>query len=183
MRTCVVAVFSLSLGGCLNFGKVDDAKIPGELLGTYGVEGALVESDCGEGALGSTDDWKFDVKLSRFHDDLYWINGREVIPGGIAADGVSFGFSTRVEGEVMPAGRGLEACVLSRSDSAKGTLSSDSLDVEGFEATLKFGYSAAAGADCEAWVGGPDSVAALPCSLTYDLTGTRRGGAPELEKN
>src|SRR6186713_2713290 len=88
MRTCVVAVFSLSLGGCLNFGKVDDAKIPGELLGTYGVEGALVESDCGEGALGSTDDWKFDVKLSRFHDDLYWINGREVIPGGIAADGV-----------------------------------------------------------------------------------------------
>jgi hypothetical protein len=179
VRAFAVAIFFLPLGGCLNFGKVDDAKIPGDLLGTYDVAGTLVESDCGEGALGSTNEWSFDVKLSRFHDDLYWINGREVIPGGIEPDGVSFAFSTRVEAEVLPTGRGRPACVLSRADSAKGTLSSDSLDVETFDATLSFSYSAVAGSDCELWVGGPDTVAALPCSMSYGLTGTRTTEAPD----
>ena len=97
------------------------------------------------------------MKLSRFHDDLYWINGREVIPGGVEPDGVSFAFSTRVEAEVLPTGKGRPACVLSRADSAKGTLSSDSSDVETFDATLTFSYSAVAGSDCELWVGGPDT--------------------------
>ncbi|HVR21147.1 MAG TPA: hypothetical protein VMS65_15650 [Polyangiaceae bacterium] len=179
MRAFAIVLFGLSLGGCLNFGKVDDAKIPGDLLGTYAVQGALVESDCGEGALGSTNEWSFDVKLSRFHDDLYWINGREVIPGGVEPDGVSFAFTTRVEAEVLPTAKGRPACVLSRADSAKGTLSSDSSDVETFDATLTFSYSAVAGSDCELWVGGPDTVAALPCSMSYDLTGSRMGEAPE----
>lgn len=175
MRTCVVALAAFPLVGCLNFGKVDDAKIPGDLLGTYSVKGTLTDNDCGQGALGSTDRWNFDVKLSRFHDDLYWINGREVIPGGVASDGVSFGFSTRVEGEVTP------VCVLSRSDEAKGKLSSDTVDVESFEATLTFTYSATKDSVCDEWIGSPESVAGLPCSMHYDLAGTRRGEAPELE--
>ena len=173
MRTHVVAVLGFSLAGCLNFGKVDDAKIPGDLLGTYAVKGTLAESDCGEGALGSTDRWNFDVKLSRFHEDLYWINGREVIPGGIAPDGVSFSFSTRVEGEVVP------ACVLSRADDAKGKLSSDTLDVETFDATLTFTYSPTQDSFCDEWVGRPDAVAGLPCSMKYDLSASRRGEAPD----
>jgi hypothetical protein len=182
VRALVLSAFALPLAGCLNFGKVDDAKIPGDLLGTYAVTGTLTDSNCGEGALGSTDRWKFDVKLSRFHDDLYWINGREVIPGGIESDGVSFAFSTRVEGEVVPAGKGRAACVLSRADSAEGKLSSDSLDVETFEASISFAYSATDDSDCEGWVGGPDAVVGLPCSLRYELTGSRRGEAPDLEE-
>jgi hypothetical protein len=168
-----VALGSVALAGCLNFGKVDDAKIPGELLGTYAVEGSLEDSSCGEGALGSTDPWNFDVKLSRFHEDIYWINGRAVITGGIEPDGVSFAFSTRVEGEVVPPGRGQPGCVLSRSDRADGTLSSKTLDVESFEARLTFAFSAGEGSLCEEWLGSPGFVAALPCSMTYDLTGLR----------
>ena len=175
MRVRRLALLSVALlsGGCLNFGKVDDAKIPGDLLGTYGVEGTLDDSSCGEGALGSTSRWSFDVKLSRFHEDIYWINGREVISGGIEPDGVSFSFSTRVEGEITPAGRGRPGCVLSRTDKADGELSSKTLDVEGFEATLTFAYSTAEGFDCEDWVGTPESVATLPCSMSYGLTGLR----------
>jgi len=178
VRALVVCA-AFASAGCLNFGKVDDAKIPGDLLGTYAVKGTLADSSCGEGALGSSERWSFDVKLSRFHEDLYWINGREVIPGGIAPDGVSFSFSTRVEGEVIPAARGRSACVVSRADDATGTLSSGSLDVETFEASLTFGYSAVEGSDCEGFIGSPGGVAGLPCSMTYDLTGTRRGEAPE----
>jgi hypothetical protein len=170
----LVVCLAVTASGCLNFGKVDDAKIPGELLGTYAVEGSLIQSSCGEGALGSAERWDFDVKLSRFHEDLYWINGREVIPGGLSSDGVTFSFSTRVEGEVAPKRRGRAACVLSRSDSAKGTLSSNTLDVEGFEATLTFAYSAVEGSDCEGWVGTPEAVVTLPCAISYDLAGTRQ---------
>lgn len=181
MRVRSIALFSLASvalvafgsSGCLNFGKVDDAKIPGDLLGTYAVEGTLLDSSCGEGALGATDPWNFDVKLSRFHEDIYWINGRAVISGGIEPDGVTFSFSTRVEGEVVPPGRGQPGCVLSRSDRADGELSSKTLDVESFEARLTFAFSAGEGSECEEWVGSPGFVAALPCSMTYDLTGLR----------
>jgi hypothetical protein len=174
VRNTALLLVAVSAVGCLNFGKVDDAKIPGELLGTYEVEGTLEESNCGEGALGSTDQWDFDVKLSRFHDDIYWLNGREVISGSIDSDGVTFAFSTRVEGEVTPAARGRTACVLSRTDQARGRLSSDSLDVESFDATLTFAYTAVEGSDCETWTGSPDGVAALPCEMTYALDGTRK---------
>jgi len=178
MRTHALVCLALSSGGCLNFGKVDDAKIPGDLLGTYGVAGALMESSC-DGALAATDPWKFDVKLSRFHEDLYWINGREVIAGGIDPDGVTFAFSTRVEGEVMPGGRGRPACTLSRADSAKGRLSSKTLDVEAFDARLTFTFSALEGSDCEGFIGSPEGVSGLPCTVSYDLSGTRKGAAPE----
>lgn len=177
LRRARTLVLFFACSGCLKFGKVDDAKVPGDLLGTYAVEGTLTESNCGEG-LGAPNDWKFDVKLSRFHDDLYWLNGHEVIPGSIEPDGVSFAFDTRVEAEALPAGRGHDACVLSRADRADGTLSSDDLDVESFEATLSFEYSPTEGSDCEALIGAEGGLAGLPCSLSYDLSGTRRGQAP-----
>ena len=172
MRTCAVLV-ALSSSACLNFGEVDDAKVPGDLLGTYAVSGSLSESNCGRGALGSSDTWDFEVKLSRFHEDIYWINGREVISGGIAPDGVTFSFSTRVEGEVVPEGQGFAACVLSRSDSARGKLSSKTIDVESFDATLTFAFSAGQESDCSTWVGTPEGTETLPCSMSYELTGTR----------
>jgi hypothetical protein len=173
MRTFVVLSVAVLTGAC-NFGKVEDAKIPGELLGTYDVSGTLEETSCGDGALGSTDEWDFDVKLSRFHEDIYWINGREVISGGIESDGVSFSFVTRVEGEIIPAGRGRPGCILRRADRADGRLSSETLDVESFEATLTFAYSAVEGTDCAEWIGTPEAVSALPCEMTYDLAGQRK---------
>ena len=173
MRTFVLLSVAALCAGC-NFGKVEDAKIPGELLGTYDVSGTLNESSCGEGALGSTSSWDFDVKLSRFHEDIYWINGREVISGGIEPDGVSFSFATRVEGEIIPAGRGRPGCTLSRADRADGRLSSETLDVESFEATLTFAYSAVEGTECEEWIGTPEAVSTLPCSMEYDLAGSRK---------
>lgn len=168
------SLLSLFWAGCLDYGKVDDAKAPGDLLGIYAVEGELDESSCGEGALGAGDRWSFDVKLTRYEDDLYWLNGAEAIVGSIEKDGRSFSFETRVEKEIVPAGKGHAACIVARDDRANGRLSDSGTDVEGFEGELKFGYRALEGADCTTWIGTPGSVAKLPCSISYDLSAERK---------
>jgi hypothetical protein len=160
--------------GCLDYGKVDDAKAPGDLLGIYGVEGKLEESSCGEGALGAAEHWSFDVKLTRYEDDLYWLNGAEAIVGSIARDGRSFSFQTRIEKEVQPGKHGRAACIVARDDRASGRLSDSGTDVEGFEGELSFGYRALEGADCTGWIGTPGSVLRLPCDMSYSMSAERR---------
>jgi len=121
------------LAGCLNFRKVDDAKAPGDMLGVYQVDGELSESSCGSGALGATDSWSFEVKLSRFENDLYWLNGKETIVGDIASDGRSFSITSKVEVQITEAGRGAAGCRVVRQDQAKGRLSDSGSDVESFD--------------------------------------------------
>jgi hypothetical protein len=161
------------LAGCLDYSKVDDAKAPGDLLGLYAVTGELDESSCGEGALGAADEWSFDVKLTRYHEDLYWLNGKEAIVGSIGSDGRSFSFETRIEVEVAPAERGRKACRVARDDSASGRLSDSGTDVESFEGTLEFGYRALEDADCSTFIGSPGGVSKLPCGMTYSMAAKR----------
>lgn len=172
MRLLACAI-SLWLGGCLEFGKVDDAKAPGDLLGVYAVTGTLDETTCGSGALRAEDPWSFDVKLSRYQRDLYWLNGREAIVGDLEKDGVSFSFDTRIETTVEAALRGRPGCVISRSDRARGELSADDSDVESFEGSLSFDFSAVPGSDCSDWMVA-EAVPELPCSVDYDLSAERK---------
>lgn len=172
MRLLACAV-SLLLGGCLEFGKVDDAKAPGDLLGVYSVVGSLDDTTCGGGALKADDPWSFDVKLSRYQRDLYWLNGREAIVGDIEKDGVSFSFDTRVEIEVQAPLRGLPGCRISRADRARGELSADDTDVDSFEGSLDFDFTPVAGSDCTDWMA-QEAVPALPCSVEYDLEAERQ---------
>ena len=169
-RSIAVAV-SLApvLTGCLEFGKVDDAKAPGDLLGTYDVAAELDQSTCGEGALGSSDDWRFQVKLSRFAHDLYWLNGREAIVGSIGKDGRSFSFETRVEVDIPVEEGGDPECRIERSDTATGKLSDDDTSVEGFEGSLSFTYRAKDALGCEPWLLTPGAPARLPCTITYEM--------------
>ena len=60
-----------------------------------------------------------------------------------------------------------------------GKLSSDYADVESFDATLTFAYSAVARLRLRAWVGAPDGVAALPCSISYELDRNAPTEAPD----
>ena len=162
----------LLLGGCLEFGKVDDAKAPGDLLGVYSVVGTLDDTTCGAGALAAEDPWSFEVKLSRYQRDLYWLNGREAIVGSIEKDGRSFAFDTRVEIEVQAPLRGHPGCVISRVDRARGELSADDTDVESFEGSLSFDFSATPGSDCLDWMAA-ESVPQIPCSVDYELDADR----------
>jgi hypothetical protein len=163
----------LTLVGCLNFRKVDDAKAPGDMLGVYHVSGKLDDSSCGDGALGSTEHWSFDVKLSRFENDIYWLNGRETIVGDIDSDGRSFSILSEVETKISDPARGMPGCRVMRHDDAEGKLSDSGADVASFDGTLSFRYEAILGSDCADWIGTPGAVEALPCSLRYDIEGER----------
>lgn len=177
VRRCASLLLSLftlpGLAACTN------GHEPGEELGTFSVVAELSSSTCGEGALGATDPWKFEIKLARFERELFWRNGREDITGTLEADGVTFRFDTRVEAEAVPAQRGAKACVLSRKDRAKGRLSSPDRDVLSFEGSLEFEFSAVEGSDCSSIIGVPGGFEKLPCKMSYDpLEGTRTK-APE----
>jgi hypothetical protein len=170
------ALLALGCSDVIGGGK--DAKIPGEPLGTFHVIGHLETSSCGPGALGSTDLWEFDVRLSRDGHDLYWLNGAEAIPGRIAADGVSFAFDTRVAVEAIAAGKGQPGCAIVRSDTANGSLSSASTDVAAFSGRMRFGYMPSAGSDCGALVGVDGGFSSLPCEMSY-LVDAVRTAPPE----
>jgi len=170
---CGVILLAFSLAGCLNFRKVDDAKAPGDLLGVYEVQGELSESTCGSGALGASDQWSFEVKLSRLANDIYWLNGKETIVGDIAADGRTFTIASKVEVQVSEPGRGRAGCRVLRTDTAEGRLSDAGPDVEGFEGTLGFAYEAVKDSDCSDWIGTEGAVTSLPCELSYALTADR----------
>jgi hypothetical protein len=172
----VLAPSLLALAACNGNGK--DPKLPGDSLGTFRVAATLEESSCGTGALGSSDVWEFDVGLSRRDQNLYWLNGAEAIPGNIAPDGVSFAFDTRVAVEVEPAGKGRLGCTVWRSDQASGTLGAPTTDVVSFDGRLRFQYSAQPTSDCSELIGVEGGFMALPCEMTYDLSGTRVA-APE----
>jgi hypothetical protein len=163
---------------CAGCGEGGHGGVPGEELGTYAVHGPLASSSCGPGALGATDPWQFEVRLSRADRELFWLNGREAIAGTLSADGVTFTFETRVEVEVIPAQRGQRACVVSRSDHARGVLSAASGEVLAFSGSLEFEYSALTGGDCSPLIGVMGGFETLPCSLGYALEADRTK-APE----
>ena len=179
MRRLAFGVLALGALGCSDIvGGGKDAKVPGEPLGTFHVIATLESSTCGPGALGSTDLWEFDVKLSREARDLYWLNGKEAIPGRIAADGISFAFDTRAAVEAIPAANGQAGCTIVRSDTANGVLSSPSTDVSSFSGRMRFGYAPSPGSDCLSVVGVDGGFASLPCEMSY-LVDAARTKLPE----
>jgi len=165
------AILGSSSTGC-GFGE-GDAKVPGDDLGKFHVVGQLEASSCGEGALGSRDVWEFELRLSRSPYALYWLNGREVIEGEIADDGVSFEILTRLEVPVLDPEPGFAGCVLERNDRAVGVLGSETTEVKRFRGSLSYEYRAFADSDCSPLMGVPGGFHALPCELSYDLDATR----------
>lgn len=151
-------------------------KIPGNELGTYHVIGHLDTSTCGPGALGSTDLWEFDVKLSRDGQDLYWLNGQDVVPGRIAADGVSFAFDSRSVIQAEKPGQGKPGCTIVRTDTASGSLHDPASGVTGFDGLMRFGYTTDPTSDCSALVGVPGGFEGLPCEMSYKVSATRTAG-------
>ena len=149
-----------------------DAKIPGEPLGAFQVVGELRTNDCGSGAMGSTDVWEFQIRLSRDLDQLFWLNGREVISGVLASDGRSFEFDTRVRVTVTQPKPGVPGCMLDRLDRASGKLGFDDGDeanVESFSGKLTFSYMPVPESDCTGLLGVEGGFTRLPCEMTYEL--------------
>jgi len=171
MRRWTVAFLALACASC-EFGQ-GDAKVPGEPLGTFEVVAELDSSTCGSGALGSTDVWEFEVQLSKDYDQLFWLNGREVIPGVLASDGESFEFDTRVQVEILEPKPGVLGCTLNRQDRASGRLGYDDETVTSFTGRLTFAYMPSADSDCTPLMGVEGGFSTLPCEMKYDAEASR----------
>jgi hypothetical protein len=169
-----------SLGACA--GHAQDAHEPGDRLGTYHATGKLISDSCQAAVLGVSSDWQFDVKLSRETHTLYWLNGQEAIPGTIANDGVSFGFQSGVEVPLQAPQGARPGCVIERSDSATGKLSSSSTsDVPRFTAEMSFSYAVQTGSECRGFVGVEGGFMGLPCKVSYTLEAKRTALPPSLD--
>ena len=182
MRTLLLALPALLplLTGCDNLFGDKDAHQPGEQLGTFHVTGTRTSNTCGEGALGSTPTWEFDVDLAREDGVFYWDNGAQIVVGTLAEDGVTFS----IEAAVVIDMRGEEnlaypPCSIERRDVAAGALASEGEAVEEFEGSLSYRYAPTLDSECVDLIEGEVPIfAALPCSMTYEMQATRIA-APE----
>jgi hypothetical protein len=152
-----------------------DALHPGEDIGRYTVTGTITANTCGEGALGEQATWVFPVHMSKAPHILYWDNGQAVIPGVLAADGVSFSFDSGVVMNMRAADQvGLPPCSVNRDDHAEGVLDSAADTVRSFTGELTYTFTPTPGSSCDDLVSGvAPIVAALPCSMSYGLAGQR----------
>src|SRR5450432_759331 len=171
MRLFVVCAILLLCAGCVGHGQ--DAHEPGDRLGTFHATGTLTSDTCQAALLGVTNNWAFDVKLSREADTIYWLNGAEAIPGSIAKDGTTFDFESGVDVTLQAAQGAQPGCVMASTDTANGVLGSSTTDVPSFSVDMSFGYAVAPGSECASWVGVQGGFAALPCAVSYSLTAKR----------
>lgn len=163
------------LAGCGDIFGNKDAHQPGNELGTYRVAATRGANSCGDGALGNTATWDFDVKLARGGAEIFWNNGAEIIDGTIDADETTFHFSTGVLMNMRSAeSHGLPACSIQRTDRADGTLAATGDDVASFAGKLEFGFVPTEGSSCDDLLTGSAAVLAkLPCGIRYAIAGTR----------
>jgi hypothetical protein len=173
----LVAGAAASLVAACGDGTVDPHH-PGKFLGTYHVDAKREATTCGEGALGSTASWSFDVRLSRDEGAVFWDNGAEVIAGALAPDDVTFSFTTGVVVDMRDESSApwLPPCSIARGDGAEGVLAADTA---GFTGKLTYDFSPTQGSDCTDLVAGSMPVfAALPCAMRYTLSGVRTKTEP-----
>ncbi|WP_438010339.1 hypothetical protein WME89_17875 [Sorangium sp. So ce321] len=186
MRMLLLALLPMLpvLPACADAFGDQAAQGPGTALGAFHVVGTQTANTCGEGTLGATRLWEFDVELARGEGALFWDNGAGVLEGVLDEDEVGFSIQGRVvvdmrSGDAPP---GLP-CSVERHDRARGELGSTSDDVRRFEATLSYEFTPTAGSRCEDLVAGELSVApvfaALPCGMAYDLKAKRSALPPE----
>jgi hypothetical protein len=151
-----------------------DADIQDTLLGTYQVQGTMVQSTCGPSAFGSTDPWNFSVKLSRDGSNLYWYTGDDAVEGAIDSDGQSFSFATTVNGVISNAGTGgKKGCTMVRDDGLAGKLAGSGDAISGFTGSMTYQFSQTSDSDCSNAIA-QEGATALPCSISYSLVASKQ---------
>lgn len=171
---CFLFLASYAAFGCVPPGEQaeddQDPHQPGEALGFFSITGKLGDDTCGADSLNAPAKWSFQVKLSRQGTTLYWLNGKEAIVGDIDDSG-SFAFETHLDLPLAEKHGAAKGCTIVRSDSANGALRGAATELSG---KLSYAYAATTDSDCSEFATGTSGLPlALPCSMTYALTGAR----------
>ena len=164
-RSLVLFARSALLAACLSACAGNrDIREPGEKLGTFVVGGNLVGSSCGKADRA----FRYEVRLSREGDRLYWIQGSLPISGTIdSASRVRMVTSTEARVAAPDEASGSPGCTMERTDTLAATLSGQ--PVKAFAGAIVYRFDVKSG-DCAgqlAAAGG--DYATLPCTMTYDV--------------
>jgi hypothetical protein len=144
-----------------------DPYNPGTPIGSFHVVSTLTTSSCGN----APNPWEFDVKLSSDRNTLYWKQGDAPVAGIIdPASHVTMSASTMAT--VIPPNPRTNptGCTIGRTDAVAMTMTGT--PITAFTGTLSYAFAAANGTDCSAAIG-TDGYAALPCTVSYTITGTK----------
>ena len=142
-----------------------DKYNPGTPVGSFHVTSALTASSCG----AAPNPWEFDVKLATDHNTLYWKQGDAPVAGTMdAASHVIMTATT--EATVIPPDPRTNptGCTIGRTDALAVTVTG--APINAFTGTLSYTFEPANGSDCSGAIG-TDGYAALPCSVSYNITG------------
>jgi hypothetical protein len=167
-------ILGLGLGaGCS--GPPGAGRELGRDLGSFHVAASELHNDCGEGSLGSSERFEFDVDLARADSELFW-NGRV---GGRVGSALDFEIRVSVAVPLREATSRDAGCTIGRADRIAGQLGAGPAgDITAFEAELEYAFSIAADSACTL----DDQLAAglvrLPCAMRYALRAARTR-APE----
>ena len=145
---------------------------PGTVLGTYAVASALSADTCGSIVVASADPGPFTVTISNDRGVYYWFPST----GGTSTSGsMNAARTVTIDDTVVDNVDGTDAgvgpCTLQRNDALRFTLAAGA-SPGSFTGSYGFTMMPAAGSTCTdqlAAHGG--SYAALPCTITYALTG------------
>jgi len=162
----LVALTGLVLGACAGN---RDLREPGEKLGTFTVTGKLVGTSCGK----ADPTFRYDVRLSREGDRLYWVQGTVPVSGTIdAASTVRLVASTEARVVAPDEATGSPGCTMARVDTLAATLSG--APVTGFSGVIVYRFDVKSG-DCasELAAAGGDYTS-LPCTMTYEVEATQK---------
>jgi hypothetical protein len=172
--TAVASLPALLLVGACS-GPPGAGRRLGDDLGTFSVEASEVDGGCGGGALGSAPRFRFDVELSRADFELFW----DARVGGTIDESLEFELATSTSVELRPARGADPGCAVLRDDFIWGVLQTDAAGtVMGFTGNMRFSFKGAEGSACTLDDTAEADLQRLPCSLSYELEGSRTR-APE----
>lgn len=168
------------------------AKLPGQSLGVYAITGSLTTNECGNQAVPAINPLVFEVELRYDGQQAYWHReGLPMVSGAISAAG-AFTFQTQNTWTAIAADAvsGYAGCFIAQQDTIHGTVSLDSYnqadasDQNSPTANTSWSgqqviqMSPVSGSDCQpAMLHAGGSFHELPCSIHYDLLGTRLANA------
>lgn len=151
-----------------------DNPNPGAPLGTFAVTSALGTDTCG-GTAADTSPGSFNVTLSNDQGVVYWFpdTGGSATRGSINA-ARSVTITEVVADNVDATDAGAGPCTLQRNDTLTFTLAAGGAPAS-FTGSYSFTVTPAIGAACsDQLVAHGGGYAALPCTITYTLAGTRQ---------
>ena len=165
LRLLLPLLVAASLAACSG---TRDVREPGEKLGTFIVNGKLVATTCGK----ADPTFRYEVRLSREGDKLYWAQGSTLVVGSI--DGASVRMEATTSTQVTPKDErsGFPGCTMVRRDTLAAELEGD--PVQRLTGAIVYAFDVGQG-DCAgelAAVGG--DYATLPCTMTYEVDGAQR---------